>query len=116
MLRLIQLHLIDNPTATCTVFLMADRTVRRRDYQDDQIVQLFQGRQYAQIDGVRGITYPGDREIRGANGITVQMGYLDLGQPNALVAQNIPHLAVWMPANTAKDTLSQPQGGTGAAP
>lgn len=111
MLRLIQLHLIDHPDETCTLFLMAEGTRRRRDYQDDQIVQLFQGRQYAMINGTRGISYPGDREVRGANGITVQLGYLDLGQPNALVAQNIPHLAVWVPASMARDTLSQPQGG-----
>jgi hypothetical protein len=111
LLRLVQLHLIENPTATCTVFLMAEGNVRRRDYQDDQIVQLFQGRQYAQINGVSAISYPGDREIRGASGITVQMGYLDLGQPNSLVAQNVPYLAVWMPANTARDTLTQAQGG-----
>ncbi|WP_373650321.1 Z1 domain-containing protein [Schlesneria sp. DSM 10557] len=111
MLRLIQLYLIDNPNATCTVFLMAEGNTRRRDYQDDQIVQLFQGRQYAQINGARGISYPGDREVRGANGITIQMGYLDLGQPNALVGQNIPHLAVWVPSSMARDTLSQPQGG-----
>lgn len=81
------------------------------DYQDDQIVQLFQGRQYAVINGARGISYPGDRDVRGANGITVQLSYLDLGQPSALVGQNIPHLAVWVPADMARDTLSQPQGG-----
>ncbi len=111
MLRLIQRHLIDSPNDTCTVFLMAEGQPRRRDYQDDQIVQLFQGRQFAMINGVRDTTYPGDREVRAPNGITVQMGYLDLGQPNALIAQNVPHLAVWIPASMARDRLSQPQGG-----
>jgi len=111
MLRLIQRHLIDNPDDTCTVFLMAQGECRRRDYQDDKIVQLFQGRQYAMINGVRDISYPGERDVRGANGITVQMGYLDLGQQNALVGSNIPHLAIWVPSDMARDTLSQPQGG-----
>ncbi len=111
MLRLVQLHLIDHPHDTCTVFLMAEGERRRRDYQDDKIVQLFQGRQYAIINGVRDTSYPGDREVRGANGLTVQMGYLDFGQPNALVASNIPHLAIWVPADMARDTLLQPQGG-----
>ena len=111
MLRLIQLHLIDHPNDTCTVFLMAEGHHRRRDYQDDKIVQLFQGRQYAVINGVRDISYPGDRDVRGANGLTVQMSYLDLGQPNALVGSNIPHLAIWVPADMARDTLLQPQGG-----
>jgi len=111
MLRLIQLHLIDHPNDTCTIFLMAEGQPRRRDYQDDKIVQLFQGRQYAVINGVRDISYPGDREVRSANGLTVQIGYLDLGQPNALVGSNIPHLAIWVPAGMARDTLLQPQGG-----
>ena len=111
MLRLIQLFLIANQAATCTVFLMAEGHARRRNYQDDQIVQHFQGRQYAQINGVREISYPGEREVRGVNGITVQIGYLDLGLPNALVGHNIPQLAVWIPSNMARDTLSQPQGG-----
>lgn len=110
MLRLVQLHLIEHPDDTCTMFLMAEGHPRRRDYQGDQIVQLFQGRQYAQVNGARTVSFPGEREVRGANGITVQLGYLDLGQPNALVGQNIPHLAVWVPADMARDTLSQPQG------
>ncbi len=111
MLRLIQLHLSDNPTASCTVFLMAEGHRRLRDYREDRIVQLFQGRQYAQINGIREISYPNEREIRGLQGITVQMGYLDLGQPDALVGVNIPYLAVWVPADMARETLSQPQGG-----
>ena len=59
MLRLIQLHLIDNPDDTCTVFLMAEGQRRRRDYQDDQIVQLFQGRQHAVINGAQEHQLPG---------------------------------------------------------
>jgi hypothetical protein len=111
LLRLIQLHLIDHPDDTCTVFLMSEGNRRRRNYQDDRIVQLFQGRQYATQNGQRVITYPGDRELRGPQGITVQMSYLDLGEPGALVAENIPHVAVWVPADMARDTLFQPQGG-----
>jgi hypothetical protein len=41
------------------------------------------------------------------------MSYLNLGEQNALIAQNIPHLAVWVPPNMAQDTLDQPQGGGG---
>src|SRR5262249_38760917 len=112
LLRLIQLHLIDHPNDTCTVFLMAEGTPRRRSYQNDRIAQLFQGRQYATQGGRRVVTYPGDREVRGPRGITVQMSYLDLGDdPNTLIAQNVPHLAVWVPGNMARDTLHQPQGG-----
>jgi hypothetical protein len=110
MLRVVKVCLIDNPNATCSVFLLAEGVPRRRDY-NGQILQLFQGRQYAHVNGERIVTYPGDREVRGANGITVHMGYLDLGKPAAIEARNIPHLAVWVPANMARDAISQPQGG-----
>jgi hypothetical protein len=111
MLRLILLHLIAEPDDTCTVFLMAEGERRRRAYRDDKIDQLFQGRQYANQGGERVVTYPGDREVRAPSGISVHMGYLDLGEPNALVGANIPYIAVWIPAGMARDTLSQPQGG-----
>jgi hypothetical protein len=116
LLRLIQLHLIDHPDDPCTVFLMAEGQRRHRSYQDDQISYLFQGRQYANPGGQRVLTYPGDREVRGAEGITVQMSYLDLGEPDALIAENVPHIAVWVPAAMARDTVFQPQGVAGGAP
>jgi Z1 domain len=111
LLRLIQLHLIEQPDATCTVFLLAEGHSRRRDYQDDGFPQLFQGPQYATQAGQRIRTYPGDREVRGPQGITIQMGYLNLGQPDALVAENVPHIVVWVPSDMSQDTLQQPQGG-----
>lgn len=111
LLRLIQLHLIDNPDEICTVFLMAEGNRRRRGYEDDRIKELFQGRQYAMQNGKRAMTYPGDREIKAAQGITIQLNYLDLGEPNQLIAENIPHLAIWVPSEMSRDTLMQPQGG-----
>lgn len=107
LLHLIQVHLTSDPGASCTVFLMGSGKRRRRGYADDRIKELFQGRQYASGQ----ITYPGDREVRGTNGVTVQMSYLDLGERGApLIAENVPHLAVWVPANMARDGVSQPQG------
>src|SRR5262249_19248832 len=91
MLRLVQLHLIDDPDDTCSVFLMAEGSRRRRSYVNDRIGQLFQGRLPT---GAGPLVYPGDREVRAANGITVQMGYLDLVHPNDAVDENIPYLAV----------------------
>ncbi|HUY88935.1 MAG TPA: Z1 domain-containing protein [Pirellulales bacterium] len=122
-LRLIQLHLIDNPGATCTVFLMAEGHRRRRAYdpevidndgrvsQRGSIRELFQGKQYAGRGNQRQETYPGDREVRGTQGITVQLSYLDLGEQNNIVAENVPHLNIWIPADMARDTFIQPQGG-----
>ena len=122
LLRLIQLHLIDNPDDTCAVFLMGEGNRRRRVYdaevidsdgtiiQPGRIRELFQGRQYAGRGDERHETYPGDREVRGLDGITVQLSYLDLGEQNNLVAQNVPHIAVWVPDSMARDSLLQPQG------
>ena len=109
LLRLIQLHLIERPNDTCIVFLMAEGNRSRRGYENDEIKELFQGPQYA--GRPPSMTYPGGRRIRAEEGVTVQMTYLDLGEPNSLVAENVPHLAVWIPAAMARDTLLQPQGG-----
>ena len=114
-LRLIQIHLIEQPDDTCTVFLMAGGERRRRRYQDDSFPELFQGRQYAIHGGQQIVSYPGDRELRSPQGITVQMSNLDIGVPAAMIAENVPHIAVWIPAEIACDTLDQPQGGSGAS-
>jgi hypothetical protein len=100
--------LIERPDDTCTVFLMAEGNRSRRGYENDEIKELFQGPQYA--GRPPSMTYPGARRIRADEGVTVQMSYLDLGETNALIAENVPHLAVWIPAPMTRDTLIQPQG------
>ena len=111
LLRLIQLHLMDQSEDVCTVFLMGNGQRRQRGYENDRIKQLFQGRQYATLNGERVVTYPGDREVRAPQGLTVQMSYLDIGEPGSLIAENVPHIAVWIPGAIARDSLIQPQGG-----
>jgi hypothetical protein len=111
LLRLIQVRLVDNPDDTCTVFLMANGQIRRRGYRDGEIKELFQGVQYASHGGQRVVTYPGDRRIKEDRGISTQMSYLDLGEAGHPIAQNVPHLAVWVPAEMSRDALHQPQGG-----
>lgn len=64
LLRLIQLHLMDQSEDVCTVFLMGNGQRRQRGYENDRIKQLFQGRQYATLNGERVVTYPGNREVR----------------------------------------------------
>lgn len=114
LLRLIQLHLMHVEDEVCTVILMAEGRTRRRDYADRRIVQLFQGPQYAQRNNVQVNTYPGDRHVRADAGITLQLGYLNLGPLNGpMIAENVPHFAVWVPESMARDTLQQPQGGHG---
>lgn len=108
LLRLIQVHLQNNPNDTCTVFLMASGNLIRRGYENDRIKELFQGIQYDR----QGVTYPGDRQVRADVGISLQLRYLTLGERNqAPIAENIPHAAVWIPASIAPDLIQQPQGG-----
>ena len=40
------------------------------------------------------------------------MYYLDIGAPNDLIAENVPLIAVRVPAAMGRDTLVQPQGGS----
>jgi len=112
LLRLVQKRLMSHSNDTCTVFLMANGDRRRRDYENNQVNQLFQGVQY---DSQRRETYPGDHRIRADAGITVQMSYLDFGPRNAprnsLIAENVPMIAVWIPAVLSQDAVVQPQGG-----
>lgn len=111
LLRLIQIHLRTSPDELCTVFLIANGEPRRRDYVNDEINELFQGQQYAQQRGQRVPTYPGDRAIRADDGLSIQLRYLNLGPANALIAENVPHIAVWVPRAMAQDLIQQPQGG-----
>jgi len=112
LLRLIQIHLDTNPDEVCTLFLIANGEPRRRDYVDDEIKELFQGRQYALENGQRVLTYPGDRAIRVDSSLSVQLRYLNLGpDDDHLIAENVPHVAVWVPNAMAQDLIRQPQGG-----
>jgi hypothetical protein len=109
LLRLIQVHLGENPNDMCPVFLMSEGHKIRRAYENDRIKELFQGVQYDK----QGITYPGDREIKVQNQISLQLRYLELRNPNSPpIADSVPHVAVWVPASIARDLVDQPQGGS----
>jgi hypothetical protein len=125
LLRIIQLHLIQHPDDTCALFLMSEGNPRQRAYDpeiiDDDgnvtrqgsIRQLFQGRQYAAGTGEqRAMTYPGDRDVKYPERLTVQLSYLNLnlGDGTPLIAENVPHIAIWVPPSVSRDTLVQFQG------
>jgi hypothetical protein len=107
LLRLAQRQLRNDIATECTVFLMAEGEARRRDQEGGKIKQLFQGRQY----DVQGVTYNGDRAVKDDNVLSIQLHYVDIGSADALVAQNVPLVAVWVPAAMAQDVVRQPQGG-----
>ncbi|MDQ7839239.1 MAG: Z1 domain-containing protein [Thermodesulfobacteriota bacterium] len=107
LLRVIQFHLDSQPNEGCTIFLMGGGEAFRRSYENDRIVQVFQGRQYASGD----LTYPGDRDIKDSDRITVQLRYLRLqNRGGPVLAERVPHIAVWVTAEIGRDFLDQPQG------
>jgi hypothetical protein len=111
LLRIIQVWLADHPNDECTVYLMNNGEVRRFGYSDGHIDEPFQGAQYAQRPRVQ--TYPGDRAIRTATGLSVQIRYITLGPPrtpSVVTAANVPFIAIHVPPEMAQDEVRQPQG------
>lgn len=102
---------LENNDAPCTVYQMSAGTVRERTLNDDdEIPNLFQGENPLHS----GEIYPGDRQIRAAHGVTVQIHSLRLLRDKTskeIVANEVPAVAVWVPKDMAGDWLSQAQGG-----
>jgi hypothetical protein len=103
----VERYLRDHPDETSTVYQMGRGHQRQRSVRDGRIVNLFQGRN--PLDGP--VIYPGDRDIRAAHGLTVQIHKLKLtDSPNgAVLALDVPVLAAWVPAEMARPVLVQDQ-------
>jgi hypothetical protein len=115
-LRMIQVWLVNHPQDRCNVFLLGNGVTRLRGYSNNGIDQLFQGPQYAQAPGggARQKTYPGDREVRAATGVSIQLQYLTLHEKNNpanVYATDVPVIAVYIPPEMAQDEIQQAQGG-----
>ncbi len=107
--------LADQPQATCTVFQMSSGQVRERSVNSDgEIINLFQGEAPVHPRERRGEVYPGDRAIRGADRVTLQIHTLDLqegsGAQARVVASDVPVVAVWIAPEVAEDVIVQDQG------
>ena len=77
---------------------------------DEEIPTLFQGANYA--DGAhKDIVYPGDDKVRPDTGLTIQIHTLEIREKGqgSLIANNVPAIAVWVPAQMARDWLVQEQ-------
>jgi hypothetical protein len=100
----------DNPAEVCTVFRMSPAAKRQRGVDEDgEITNLFQGEAPVQPRERRGEIYPGDRAIRRDENVTIQVHMLDLTRDDAVVAQDVPVVAVWVPARMARGWISQEQ-------
>ena len=98
-------YLEEHPDDECLIYLMSANTLddwrrRSRSLRNDEIQQLFQGR-----NPLRGeIIYPGDSEIKDDNLLTIQIHLLDFRNTTFT---NVPTLAVWIPDSIGQDIIRQ---------
>lgn len=72
-----------------------------------EIKNLFQGKHPVYPTERRGEVYPGDRDIRISDQVTVQIHRIDLAYKEGIVKEDVPVLAVWVPARLAQDWIAQ---------
>jgi hypothetical protein len=101
----------DNPQEICTIYRMSPTAKRHRSVDEDgEISNLFQGESPVHPRERRGEIYPGDRAIRQDNDVTIQIHTLTLNRDDAEIAQDVPVVAVWVPARLARSWVAQEQG------
>lgn len=89
----------------CAIYRMSKGAIRIRTLSaTGDIPELFQG-----ANPKDGSIYPGDEKIRGMMGVTIQIHNLNLQDHDtkALVAENVPALAIWLPKDMGGDWLVQ---------
>ena len=99
----IKRYLRANPSENCLIYLMSARQtnnwssgVRKLD-NNDEINPLFQGPN-------NNTGYPGAREIKNPNLLTIQIYLLDIRDTNL---KQVPLIAVWIPERIGKDIIRQ---------
>lgn len=108
----------ENPAETCSIFRISPEFTRRRGIEDNgKVRNLFQGAAPVNPPERRGSVYPGDREVHEPDSVTIQAHVLSLtqGPADAIVAQDVPVLAVWVPRRMAIPWLVQDQPQAGQA-
>ena len=79
--------------------------------ENGEVTNLFQGQAPVNPPERRGEVYPGDRAILTDEIVTVQIHTLDLTQENNIIKENVPVIAVWVPARLGVGWLAQEQPG-----
>lgn len=105
----IESFLEKHPGTTCSVYQMSKGKERVRSVNDDEeIPTLFQGANYADA-AHKDMVYPGDDNVRAHSGVTIQIHTLHVRQKDRgpVIANNVPTIAVWVPAEMANDWLVQ---------
>jgi len=101
----VKAYLEEHPDAQCTVYQMSGGQLRDRGIDRGHIRQLFQGANYE--DGRRTVVYPGDREIRTRERLTIQIHNLRLTQAGGSDIPNILAVAVWVPSAMSEAWIVQ---------
>ena len=108
----LQGHIEENPDEDCLIYLMSARSLTdwtrrtRRLNRNDELQQLFQGKQPTRATQQYqiGEVYPGDREIKDENRLTIQIHMLDIRNEDY---RDVPTLAIWIPDHISKDIIRQ---------
>jgi hypothetical protein len=108
----------DDPDEICMVYRMCPVERRRRGVDENgEVTNLFQGAAPVQPLERRGEVYPGDQAIRDDDRVTIQIHALDLTPKEEgrgtrrVLMENVPVIAVWVPARLARGWLNQDQPG-----
>ena len=92
----------------CVVYRISPARKRQRGIDaSGEVTNLFQGEAPVFPKERRGEVYPGDRAIRGAGRVTIQIHMLDLTRDDRVVVENVPVVAVWVPARLARAWVAQ---------
>jgi hypothetical protein len=108
----VRAYLEEHPDETCTVYKMSGGRLRERSVNNDtdnEIPELFQGQNPSGTRNPRDIVYLGDGRIRASQGMTIQLHTLRVLGParGAVIADNVPAVAVWLPHSMSYDWISQ---------
>ncbi len=107
----IKAYLEEHPSALCTVYQMSPGEERERSVDDkNRILNLFQGAYPVEPESERGKIYPGDRAIRGASGLTVQIHTVTIKRQGVRLVSAVPTIAVWVPREMSRQWLVQKPG------
>ncbi len=98
-----------SPDETCAVYQMSGGQKRLRTVGvDGEIKNLYQGEAPVRPVSQRGSIYPGDRNIRLRDKVTVQVHYLDLrDEEGKIVSPDTYVLAVYLPQRLAESYVVQ---------
>lgn len=95
----VQAYLEMYPDAPCAIYLISGGTERERTLNNDEVENVFQGAN-------PNTGYPGDREIKSAQRLTIQIRNMKLiGAEREYL--NVPVVAVWMPREMSETWVVQ---------